>query len=191
MPTASTASEKRVLWGCTGALAIAFLICSGLVVVGYAGLRGLMIHKAVYAGGVEFFGDADGWFGTVYDRMYLWDPARPPPSGAPTVELHIDGNVYDARSLSGDILLQLGADESTPGRLFDPRGQVLTVSRRSRNPNISLRTSAPPPANAVAVTAQPIKISIDGGQPFSLPISDDDLKRFAGQPDNTVSWLHN
>ncbi|MFW6060467.1 MAG: hypothetical protein ACODAQ_09805 [Phycisphaeraceae bacterium] len=191
MATEWTLREKRLVWGCTGALAVTILVCGGLGIAGYGELRKIMNHKAVYAGRVEFFGEADGWFGTVYDRMILWDPHQTPPTGAPSVELHIDGGVYDARSLTRGDLRRLGASQHTAGQLLDPQGQRLQLSLGGRRSYVLLESGAPPAAGTVGVTAQPIEVSIDGGQPFTLPITYDDLKRFGGQPDDAFSWLHN
>lgn len=188
-----TVAQKRWLWGCTAALVVTILLCGGLGVAGYGELRGAMAHKAVYAGGLEFFGEADGWFGTTYNRMNLWNPQQPPPAGAPSVRLHIGGRPYDARTLTADALLQLGGYEQMPGEavLLDAQGRRLVVRLHGQYPTVWLNTGAPPPSNAAGVTALPIEISIGGGPSFTLPIAHDDLERFAGPSDETMSRLRN
>ncbi|MBI5091790.1 MAG: hypothetical protein HZB26_05020 [Candidatus Hydrogenedentes bacterium] len=170
--------------------AVAGLIGCVLLVI-YVGVTSTWQSRATYPGGLIFIGYRNG--GAIeYVRLFAWKPADYTDE-LPAMTVHVDGNAYPLSGFSPEVAASLGGTLDT-GALWDSEGWLLQYRfEKNRLTYVSLMQGIasqrpgerPKPGGNVHST--PFSLSLNGGPPFALPVSQRELTAKAGKPE-TIRW---
>lgn len=165
-----------------------------LAVLAWIPVRGILSFRADYPGEVFFFGHADGAFGTKYHTIYMWRDAADP-SPLPDVAVYLKGTRYALSGLSDELMQSMGGTAHQGGFIDSANcdfqywfedGRLIYFALYPSSYAPSSRASSP-----IVSVSMPdlIYIQIGDGPPFTLPVSEAQLKSYAGEPLNESAGL--
>jgi hypothetical protein len=167
-------------------IAIASAIALALMTGAWFVARTALQYRATYPGDLTFVGSADG-LDTLYVRLFIWKPPGYT-DNLPNMSVHIEGTPYPLDTLTADVIQTLGG--SIPeGSLWDAAGNVLQyrfendrLTYLSINPTGRAPSPAPAPNLGTNIRTGTFQISVNGSEPFTLPVSGRYLRQSVGRP---------
>ncbi|MBI4556402.1 MAG: hypothetical protein HY706_02350 [Candidatus Hydrogenedentes bacterium] len=156
-----------------------------LALVLYGTVQAICQHRAGYAGGLIFVGHRSGFFGTVYERVYVWR-ARGSTEPLPNVAVFFDDAPYALSVLTPDLVTSLGGALMS-GSLDDREGHILRYRFEDGKltwfsfeiADMRYRARITPNAKF-----KRIALSLNGGEAFSFPVSHRELVKSCGKPES-------
>ncbi|NUM56387.1 MAG: hypothetical protein HUU46_22345 [Candidatus Hydrogenedentes bacterium] len=166
-----------------------------LAIVAWLAVRNALQYRATYNGGLTFVGSADG-VDVRYVRLFVWKPpgyADP----LPHMSLYIDGTPYPVDTLTPDTFQKLGGTRDEGG-LWDTAGNVLQyrfendrLTWLSIVPTSRAPEPVPTPNLRTNIRTGAFQISVNGGAPFTLPVSGQQLRETSGPPTSVTRNIAN
>lgn len=158
-----------------------------LVGIPYSCARGICQHRAAYPGGIIFIGHGDGVFGTEYARLFWHRMPYAPDAFPENVTLHFGERALALSALTPERATELGGT-LPQGGWRDAQGNSLEYHFEEGRLNhlsfdsmwLRFRDTGPEKFDFETIT-----MSINGGTPFTVPISHEDLVRHCGKPTDT------
>jgi hypothetical protein len=181
-------------------VAIVCAIVLALATGAWLVVRPALQYRATYAGGLTFVGSADGP-GTRYVRLFIWKPPGYT-DPLPYMSIYIDGTPYPLDTLTPDVFRTLGGTMGSgtkgEGALWDAAGNLLQyrfendrLTWLSIYPTGRAPDPAPVPNLGTNIRTGTFQISVNGGDPFALPVSDQYLRQSSGPPTSITRSIAN
>lgn len=169
---------------------------AALLVSGWVGVRGALQFRAYYPGGLTFVGNAEGLTGVRYVRFFMWK-APDYADGLPDMTLVVASKSYAISELSAESIKALGgvfpqgAVLDSTGNSFEYRfenGRLTWISLTPPFRPTTMETTASTGGN---VWPGEFGISISNGPVFTMPVTLDELREWAGPPASTGQHFAN
>jgi len=169
---------------------VALMAVLMFVALAWMPVRGVLQFRASY-GPVIFVGHAEGVLGTSYHRLYMWR-APGDESALPAVRIHFDETPHALSEITEDLVQSFGGVVPT-GALMDASGYYFHYDfEAGRLRYMALHLSPPPsPEAASRWQVERFQVQMPGGPPFVLPVTREQLRSHAGNPDSRSRLLPN
>lgn len=165
-----------------------------LAAAAWVGARNFLQFRAIYPGGLTFVGEADGFYDTRYLRLFMWKPPdyKDP---LPNLTLYVDSQPYPVEELTEKTVTTLGGTVPQGG-IYDTAGNAFQY--RFENKRLTWISLAPPfqpttnkPTSDAGGNLHPgvFHVSVNGGPPFTLPVTLSELRAWAGPPEYTAQMI--